>query len=326
MKTFLLCIKIIFTILYLLIFNKESIGQNLIPNPSFEDFDTCPTQMGSMMYCNEWHEIKNSPDYFNACSASAVSVPSNPLGSQYAHTGNAYCGMVCYYVVPNARECIETELTTLLIPAQKYFISFHLNLSGGYSYTKACNKIGCKLSTVPFVFDSIQIDNTPFFYTNTIVDDTEHWVQIMGSFIADSSYKYIAFGNFFEDVNTDTLNLDTFSYISYYYIDDVCVSIDSMLCAGNPEQVEYLSSDYLNIFPNPSNSILNVSTTNKIEKINLYDIAGKEEKVHYEKADKLANDILTTYIIYFLNAPPSGIYLLKISCFDKTIVRKVIIQ
>ena len=53
-------------------------GQNLVPNPSFEDTAYCvsgPTQVQAAL---GWESYADSPDYFNPCTSNSdVSVPNN---------------------------------------------------------------------------------------------------------------------------------------------------------------------------------------------------------------------------------------------------------
>ena len=141
--------------------------------------------------------------------------------------------------------------------------------------------MGIKFSTVPYsYFNPAPINNTAHFYTNTIITDTAKWTRISGSFIADSAYSYIMIGNFFDDAHTDTLNLAaTNNNYAYYYLDDVCVSPDSLYCEnwlGVKEQ--NVKKDDVTIYPNPCvnqlnvkfNNVPNVNTT-----ISIVDITGK---------------------------------------------------
>ena len=44
-------------------------GQNLVPNPSFELYDTCPNAQDQIEYATGWHKYSEwltTPDYFNA--------------------------------------------------------------------------------------------------------------------------------------------------------------------------------------------------------------------------------------------------------------------
>src|SRR5690606_13972727 len=65
-------------------------------------------------------------------------------------------------------------------------------------------------------------------HSNVILSDTANWTLISGSFTADSAYHYLVIGNFFEDLLTDTLNMDSGPAAgAYYYVDSVSVSPES---------------------------------------------------------------------------------------------------
>src|ERR1700740_1940850 len=104
--------KIKFCILFLFVTSKNLYAQfNLVPNPSFEIYDTCNTNTSTYIEnAIGWYNANTaSPDYYNECS-DVLSVPiCNPSLScyQYAHSGVAYSGIYCYDSnYPNSREYI----------------------------------------------------------------------------------------------------------------------------------------------------------------------------------------------------------------------------
>src|SRR5271157_5345469 len=100
-KTFL---HLSFIILQFTFCNLNSLhAQNLVPNPSFEQYDTCPNSSGQINYAKYWFQGgPGNPDYFNICSSTLpypgnqFSVPQNAWGYQFAYEGNAYCGEYSY--------------------------------------------------------------------------------------------------------------------------------------------------------------------------------------------------------------------------------------
>src|SRR5690606_31382855 len=84
-------------------------GQNLVPNPSFEQYNACPNGISSLMYdpgytsfptAKYWGNAlqQGSADYFNACAPknTYVSVPWNGFGYQTPRSGNAYAGIIAW--------------------------------------------------------------------------------------------------------------------------------------------------------------------------------------------------------------------------------------
>jgi hypothetical protein len=250
-----------------------TLSQNLIPNPGFEVYDTCPYQF--KMVASEWLNIEYHPDYFNSCAPLNIySVPNNMFGHQYANSGCGCEGLGCYdWHAPNLREFLQTKLDTTLQPGTKYYISFYLSLGDGYpQYWAGTNKFGCKLSVNSFspgVSDSSPaVDNSANFYSDSIVTDTIGWAKISGSFIADSAYNYIAFGCFFDSLNVQHIILQGTHIFTYYYLDDVCLSPDSATCISVsqpcyvPNGIEEYEDNKNHVFPNPFNDELKITMDN----------------------------------------------------------------
>ena len=264
-------------------------AQNLIANPGFEVYDSCPHQF--FFAPTYWQMIEGTPDYFNACDPGGYySVPHNYFGDRYAHSGCGYEGIGCYDSNgSNIREFLQGKLDSTLVVGVKYFISFNMCLNNTYPYFwSGINKFGCKLSTNSFgmaVNDSSpSIDNTATFYTDSIVIDSANWVQINGSFVADSAYNFITFGCFFDDQHVQYTILHGPRIFTYYYFDDVCLSSDSNTCISvsypcyTPNGVGEQSTEQGNmVFPNPFKDEINIKVNDYNSYIfTLYDVSGKK--------------------------------------------------
>jgi hypothetical protein len=246
----------------MLVFKSVSAQQNLVPNPSFEEYIECPTGSGQIYFAQVWSAFRGSPDYFNSCAptSSYYSVPINAFGHQQAASGNAYVGIICFVNSVFGREIIANNLIAPLSVGQKYFITFNVSKADDSSVVGySINKIGAKFSTV--MYTNINIDNTAHIYTDSVVSDTINWTRIAGSFIADSAYEYIAIGNFFDDVNTTIVNSSS-GFWAYYLVDDVCVSTDSLLCANFYNSLEETNiSSQFSFFPNPATDFLTIKSS-----------------------------------------------------------------
>ena len=248
-----------FSLSHLLTFNAS--GQNLVPNPSFEQFNPCPDQQDQVDRAIGWANFGDSPDYFNSCTFTAdFSVPSNWGGYQPAASGNAYCAFgtyVSHLYAFDIRDIIGGQLSVPLTINTKYYVSFKvaLSLSNYILSNCASNNIGAMFSMVPYTWNNPPpLTNSPHINTTSIITDTINWTRVFGSFTADSAYQYIIIGNFFDDNNTDTLIMDgdVYCHYSYYYLDDICVSTDSLLCANYVGiKNEPLQNDGFGIYPNP---------------------------------------------------------------------------
>ncbi len=316
-------------------FSRQLSGQtNLVPNPSFEFTVQCPSTNQNITDCANWMSFGYSPEYFNACGPSGVSVPYAGFGFQYALTGNGMAGLVTYInplgpCSPDCREYIGAQLTNTLQIGTKYFMSFFVNHSGFlYNWKRfASNKTGLRFSTVASTvvpkgtLNVTPVNNFAHLYTNTIYGDTLNWLKISGSFIADSVYKYVIIGNFFNDTNTDTISYPGPIFGSmgaYYFIDDVCVSTDSTLCNVSTGLNQIEKDRELLIYPNPASGhvSINFSNQSKINSFHLFNIHGQIiiEKINYE-----SNKIDITNV-------PDGIYIVKIIADHKTYFDKIIVR
>lgn len=243
--------KIFFTLLF--IFSAFALNaQNLVPNPSFEDYLICPVNLDNIDNCTDWSSYRDSPDYWNGCSTNGLNVPNCTFGYQYAHTGVGMAGLTSYYKDYTYREFIGSQLINPLIQGQKYYLSFFTNFSNSLQVAIASNNLGLKLSTVAYSkINPCPINNISQLNYSTVIVDSINWTEVSGSFVADSAYNYIILGNFYADSLTSSLNLGITPDFSYYYIDDVCVSLDSLYCQTWTNANLNLNKNKIKIYPNP---------------------------------------------------------------------------
>jgi len=253
-------------------------GQNLVPNPSFEDTVQCPGWLSTVSDCQGWSSYGESSDYFNSCATyNAYDVPSNGWGYQYAATGSAYCGMWSYQTIgSNLREFIGRQLASPLTVGQKYYVSMKVSMSDLTNC--AINNFGIKFLNIPYdMFNPAPISNNAEVYTAAVIADTDSWVPIQGSFVSDSAYQYIVIGNLFDDVSTDTMIVDNTPLVcghcAYYYVDDICVSPDSLTCMGEIGINEPKVIEQISIYPNPTTGKFTVQGAKG--EIEVYDLFGR---------------------------------------------------
>ena len=135
-------------------------SQNLVPNPSFEQYTSCPDNYCQIHRASGWEAWGYSPDYFNSCGIypwSPVSVPYNDIGFQFASTGNAYAGFFAYDSLNSSscglcREYIGMQLVSPLVIGQKYYVNFKVSLADIANF--AVDKIGILFSTTSYKMDS----------------------------------------------------------------------------------------------------------------------------------------------------------------------------
>lgn len=240
-------------------------GQNLIPNPSFEDTVNCPLFIGQLNYATFWFSpTPATPDYYNECSSVfwpvSVNIPNTFVGFQYSRSGVGMAGLFPWYTT-NGREYIEVPLDSTLIVNVCYHFEMYINranestyesynLGAYFSDTLIYSSVDSVLPLIP------QVANVP-----GNLPDTLNWTLVSGDFIALGGEKFLTIGNFEDDLGTDTILINPSGNSgNYIYIDDVSLTrIPLIECASSiMEQKE----NVITIYPNPFADNLKVEVNN----------------------------------------------------------------
>ncbi len=258
---------------------KSLIGQNLVPNPSFESITGCPTSMGypcpftnvgSFSFVDYWRNpICTSPEILHSCAGnSGIGVPLNNWGIQQARTGLAYAGIFSALnqgMASHFSEYISSPLNSPLLSGYSYIVSFYVSCgnSNNFKLTNGTNGIGAYLSqNIPDttgsnvasrLFSSAQLINP----TSNVIKDTINWVLISDTIIALGNEDYITIGNFTPEASIIGDGV-------YFYVDDVSVSPLNPLTTQVPEKSNKLTFD---LSPNPANNKIQIHTPTEIKKI-----------------------------------------------------------
>ena len=213
------------------VLSSSASAQNLVPNPSFESYTLCPTTYDQLNQAPPWSKpTGGSPDYFNACAGSPaiMGVPTNDVGSQAPHSGNAYAGFILRNSVSaNYREYLEAQLTSPLTANVSYQVSFYVSLSDASQW--GIDKIGAYLSVgaVGPVNNALPLPLTPQVanLVGNHITSKSAWTPVTGTYVAAGGENYVVIGNFYNDASTTpVVGLGGFYTGAYYYIDDVSVS------------------------------------------------------------------------------------------------------
>jgi hypothetical protein len=247
-----------------------SIGQNLVPNPSFEVPDSCPGTHTFLALGEgplHWFSGGGTPDYYQSCvpPPNEASVPLSDFCFQYPQDGENYIGLVTYEVNSGGlREYAMVQLTTPLVQGQTYTVSFYANAAWNGTdslypqHYLASSHIGALFTMQPRPW--IGGDPWPLATGNAhifhpwILADTANWTLVSGSFVADSAYQYLMVGNHFDNSLTDTVYFIpplVTSPKAYTLIDNVCVSAGSEGCPSAVGIVSH-ADDVERLFPNPA--------------------------------------------------------------------------
>ncbi len=222
---------------FLILFFGICNGQNLVSNPSFESYNSCPDFFSQINRSAGWYSARPTADYFNVCAPyypqpyTCVYVPENTFGYRTPASGNAYAGVLGSVQDDEHREAIGGQLLQPLQIGTRYFVSFKVSAAGNVNDYQWCgiNKIGALFSTTKYDSDSPSpiCNNCAQVYSDSIITDTLNWTTIKGSFVADSAYSFINLGRFNLNALTTYIQITGTGRNAYYYFDDICVSADS---------------------------------------------------------------------------------------------------
>jgi hypothetical protein len=161
---------------------------------------------------------------------------------------------------------------------QRYFVSFEISAGFTAGIPCFCDKVGVKFTTeFPIGTNNSQlINNSSHFKVDTIISDTTNWNLVSGNFIADSTYNTILIGNFY---TTSAINYYCIPHPfirAYYYIDRVCVSLDSVHCTRRYTYTLPISEqEVINVWVSNQILFVNVRQEKFSNKFLLFDVAGR---------------------------------------------------
>lgn len=215
-------------------------AQNLVPNPGFEDFTTCPKDLGKKQpVFDKWVQPTAIPiDYFNRCSKNC-GVPENVMGSQEPKSGDAYIGLMLYN--ESYRSYAQVELTEPLKAGVKYTVEFSVCLAEKSKYAIGnigayftIQKLSSKSSGLIETYENIESNGTAKLLpglcrpqiknsSSNFMENSADWTTIISNFKARGGEKFLTLGNFFTTSGSPVVSLNGKKEYAYYFIDDVAV-------------------------------------------------------------------------------------------------------
>ncbi|MBI4646935.1 MAG: OmpA family protein [Bacteroidia bacterium] len=227
-----------------IIFISYVSAQNLVPNPSFEDYIQLPCQRTDIGKQEDFGlkywtwPTAASPDVFSTLVdkkywtyACPFGTKESSAGHQLPHTGHVMAGFYTYGKFMNIEyhEYLQVELLQPLIAGETYYAGFWLTRS--CLVDMASNNIGIYFTEKPFSRRNIATLNlSPQINEAKIITNSIVWTKVSGEFKAEKPAKYLIIGNFYKDSETLSENVDVCNDKwlldkgeAYYYIDDVFV-------------------------------------------------------------------------------------------------------
>ena len=253
-------------------------AQNLIPNPGFEEADSCSDQLPPFVGIHDWYSVNGSPDHLRSCLpyGDFRGLPMNFFTYQEPFEGASCAGMCTYHQNGSieSREWFMAPLLEPMVVGQTYHCSFRANAAfgGNHSYPQfwlANDKVGMRFATAAIppwnVGDPYPVPpNHAHIMYPQILADTVGWTLVSGSFVADSAYQYVMIGQFFSNALTDTLQFSP-EGTPWYWLPRAYTLVDAVCVSASPEGCDLgqgvgdLHAAGPLLFPNPAQDHLIVS-------------------------------------------------------------------
>ncbi|MCW5908287.1 MAG: T9SS type A sorting domain-containing protein [Chitinophagales bacterium] len=290
---------------------------NLVPNPSFEEFQNgCPANFHEMPL--HWTWWRESPNSFSTCvqpqnlNDSLGWAPWNGFGTQEPANGESYVGLCAFGQTPSGgfREYLGCELLAPMDVGETYYVSFKTSPGFGnyYGMYWSCSHIGAIFTTQGYLHpnNAMPIPNFAHVYANEVIADTAIWTVVFGTIVADKPYTHLGLGLFFEPGLFDTFRLAGGPTLgSYYFFDDVCVSRSpDCLTVG----INHLAEPAISLFPNPASDWLQITGIELQACVRLFTATGQLVLTHQWAANGQHIDV---------SSLPAGIYYAEIETKTK---------
>ena len=224
------------------IFGTTIIGysqENLVPNPSFEEYNRLPTSPGDAKETLKEWKIPNEQgggDYYHVDSpAKHCGIKDNYFGSEDPHSGKAYAG---FCVTPQYREFLACALKTPLVKGKQYKVSFFISHGdkASVSYIKEIGVLFLKRERIlPFGIP-MSVPPQIVFYQDTGFTFHNGWQELTAIYTADGTEQWMYIGAHEWQCDTcksvpgtpRTENPYIFGGLlmkeAHYYVDDVSVT------------------------------------------------------------------------------------------------------
>jgi len=186
-------LKKILLILFL-VYHSLILSQNLVPNPSFEEYNYLPTDVAQGKKCIATWKFPNYPgkgDYYHDNSTSKkANTEKNYFGKQTPHSGNAYVG-IC--LTKDFREYLQVKLINPLVKNETYIISLFISCADK-AYLSTTNEFNIVFSKNSFNIsgndDLIIPPKIQFLATNKF-NTKKEWEELIPIMNQNTRYKLL---------------------------------------------------------------------------------------------------------------------------------------
>lgn len=232
--------KIIILFIGILLSLWLSAQENLVLNPSFEDYEECPDEEGEFANTvSVWTTYFANPEYMNC--------DFQRLQDEFPRTGTGYAGAyLIFEIAPSNyyfREYLHGQLIEPLEKDSIYYAEFYARPSFLTGFVDRIEMAISEQALDTLLPTNGVLDVEPIIaYQDGILSETANYTKISGCFTAKGGEQYITLGNFNRTPDTQVIFPSTSLEVSsYIYFDDVAVyrfsfdhllELDTTICAG----------------------------------------------------------------------------------------------
>ncbi|MBC9811869.1 gliding motility-associated C-terminal domain-containing protein [Crocinitomicaceae bacterium CZZ-1] len=186
---------VLHTIILLFIVVSLKAQENLVPNPSFDEYTECPDYEGQLNYATGWFKANlATSDYMNLCATYIYNtIPQNAVGYQYPKIGNGYAHSINF---GSGSEYMECRLSESLKANKLYLISVYVSLTETSQYW--VEKLGIRFTKDTLYRNDLQRWTEADAYFEGIKNDTANWQCLTTCYLAKGGEQFLTIGMFDE--------------------------------------------------------------------------------------------------------------------------------
>lgn len=197
-------------------------AQNLVPNPGFEFYNSCPKALANVRDVLNWFPATaGTPDYFNRCDAMGFSRFIQP------HSGDGCLGLIVLNGYEEFAEYIQVTLTDTLKAETEYCVQFYVKSD---NKTVEIDQLGLAFIDNPIQKDFItRLTLKPDLVSprGEIISSYLNWHRVGGVYRAKGGESAIILGSFNAPELLTVVPIEggarSQAWNCYYLFDDVAV-------------------------------------------------------------------------------------------------------
>lgn len=282
-----------------------STAQNIVLNPNFSEYVTCPPSQSQINLCKYWYNVTyNTPDYWHACNPHPFyGYPGNFPGHQIS-SSNAMVGAFTFSSdFPNIREYFGADIPALTI-GDIYKVTVRVSLGDTMGYGTNGLGVFFYVDAKPDTTLKGRIPVTPQidYSSYGVIADKVNWTTLTANFVADSAFTHMVLGNFKLDNSILFVSVppswNAYAKTSYYYYDSVSVER-----IGKASVVSTPNKSNIRIYPSPTDKTLTIASDHMMVSVIITNLMGQTLYNYNPQKREVQVDV---------SSLPKGIYFVRV--------------